>query len=155
MILALMTTVLISKGIAMKLAFAAILAMSAAASACATAMPHSYASAASPQQSFDCVKRVAASKGYDLVKRNDADVLLLAHKRRPFVGKEAITRVMSFGFVSADQGKEDRLLVTQSSDYLRVDAVGVLPSGSDAPATLSGRRDAAELLNACAANVGA
>ena len=133
---------------------AALLGITILLSACATAGPRSFAAAA-PAEGLDCIKRVAATKGYDLVKRNDPTVLLLAHKRHPFVGKEAITRVMSFGFVSADQGKEDRLLVTQSEDYLRVDAVGVLPSGDDAAATSAGRRDASELLNACSANRGA
>ena len=122
-------------------------------SACATVGPRSFTAAA--PEGLDCVKRVAATRGYELVKRNDADILLLAHKRRPFIGKEAITRVMSFGFVSADQGREDRLLVTRSANDLRIDAVGVLPSGSDVPATSTGQRDASELLNACSANVGA
>jgi hypothetical protein len=154
MILAFLGSVL-ARGIAMKkLTAATIFAVALTLSACASARPHSFG-AASPTGSFACVERVAATKGYELVNRKDADVLLLSHKRRPFVGKEALTRVMSFGFVSADQGKEDRLLVTQSADYLRVDAVGVLASGDDAAATSAGRRDASEVLNACSANRGA
>ena len=54
-------------------------------------------------------------------------------------------------FVSADQGREDRLLVTRSSSDLRIDAVGVVRTGSDVEASASGEKDAASLLSACAA----
>ena len=119
--------------------------LSACAAGTSAPAPYPAPSAAA----LDCVQKVAAQKGYSEVSKMEGSTVL-ARRRHVFIGREVLSRVLSFGFVSADQGREDRLMVTRAYNQLRVDVVGVLGSGSDVAPTATGKRDAAEVLNACA-----
>lgn len=97
---------------------------------------------------FACATRTAADFGYSAVRMEEG-VVVLAKPNHVSTGRKVITKVMSLGTAAADAGHEDRFIVSNPERFLRIDVVGVLGSGSDAPPSDAGRRDAAAILAAC------
>jgi hypothetical protein len=95
-----------------------------------------------------CAVSAAEKQGYHVVRRPD-DAIIMAKSRSANIAKSALTRVVSLGFTSGDVGREDRFIMTQSANTLRIDAVGTIGTGSDVPATDAGREDARAIISTC------